>query len=538
MTLKGELRVDEMDPNVVAAIISVAGSMTLASMGALAKWYNKRAYKKNVKGVLGNLYQHPVLFLYEDEALRVQCHDVVKAELLDSIRKSVICTPIRDELLELLSRLQTNIHTINHSIVSEGVMVTREQIFRTQERATLQYPASTHVVIKKLVHQHADSLAIASDLLTCSYSVEHILELVFDIFYVSTFTVLSQWMQTANQLNGHLNGVVWNSQHIGHSFNGNVTDVMRILNSTIPLIYEALGVTDCCVFVVDEHSCILGSCGSMQCLQYAASDLSGMKMGTLQIGLHNLQPEQDLRTLSLIDRDAYAGCNVCRIVPIMDSSKIECTSVTFVAPVGISLPSSHQIFLVMMVKSSHPYLSRVGEHGQSVCSSDCSAVDDAHTRLAFILSTLTHPVRRIVLGCSMDTPSLPFVEATMDGSPDLPHFQSRRFLHTQMGIPPRRMNDVCARCESRLHGDLLRSSTFTYLWSSKHICAEFYLIGDEKRAILSIHRPISSEANEATVGGPATDSSVLARNTNVPKTGANNKHSRTFGNLLRSNQSR
>ena len=123
-------------------------------------------------------------------------------------------------------------------------------------------------------------------------------------------------------------------------------------------------------------------------------------------------------------------------------------------------------------------------------------LDDAHTRFAFIISILTHPVRRIATGCSLDNTCMPFVKATIDGSPDLPHFTINKLLHTQMCVPLRRIYDACARCDTRLQGDLLRCSSLIYSWQNITISAEFYRIGTTTSSLMTIHRPIALKAEE------------------------------------------
>lgn len=506
-----------MDPNIIAAIISLAGSTSLAGMGAIATWYKNRSRKKSLAMTYAILQTHPVMRLNSDGALVVLCHDAVKCNLLNAIRVDVICTPIQTELLVMLRRLQMQGRNIEIKNIGDSVSLAREQIIRLQEVAARNFPEATQGVIAKLISTHANSLAIASDLFHCLYSAEQAIELVFDIFYVSTFTVLSQWAQTANQLNGQLNGVWWEEQCIGYSFGGNVTDALRILNPAVIIMHEALGSQDCCAVLVDDRNYILGCCGSQPCFGFSMANLIGMSLAAFQFGVEDLDPHEDLKIITSKDTSKLLESDTQRLVRVMDKTGMLVRAIVFSTVVQLSMPSPHEVSVVLFVKVDE----------QLSCQSDntaieCQAAEDAHTRLAFLMSTLTHPVRRVATGCSLESVFSPIVAATMDGSPDLPHFALHRLLHTQMGVPQRRICDVCSRCDMRLQGDLLRSSSLVYTWKNTRISAEFYKIGSKSSALMSIHRPLPHKERDAetmkTTHKPDVSSSLEASKCEPMKT--------------------
>ena len=475
-----------MDPNIVAATISLVGSAALAGTGAIATWYKSKRRKKHMSVTYAKLYTHPVTQLEADRALEVMCHDTVKCNLLNAIRREVICIPTQNELKHLLGRLQRIQSIVDSETIGQSVSLVREQISREQEAAARKFPEATHTVISKLISTHAKSLAIASDLFHCSYSLAQTLELVFNIFYVSTFTVLSQWAQTANQLNGQLNGVWWNEKRIGYCFGGNVTDAIRILNPTVLLMHEALSTQDCCAVVVDRHDYILGCCGCEQCLGLSAGSLIGLPLAIFQFGVDDLSPREDLKTAIATDARESSSPSLHRFVRVKDKTGAIVHALVFSATVQLSLPTAQEVTVLLFVRSKEQTLEKVYEVEHQV-------IEDAHTRMAFMISTLTHPVRRIAVGCTMDAAYCPLVAATMDGSPDLPHFAVHKLMHTQMDIPQRRVCDACSRCDVKLQGDLLRASSLIYTWKNSQISAEFYIIGNDMNALMSIHRPLATE---------------------------------------------
>ena len=218
-----------------------------------------------------------------------------------------------------------------------------------------------------------------------------------------------------------------------------------------------------------------------------------MSLTTFQFGVEDLDPREDLTTITSKDATKMLESNAYRLVRIMDKTGILVRVVVFSAVVQLSMPSIHNVSVVLFVKIEE---QPSGQGDDDDAAIERRATEDAHTRLAFLMSTLTHPVRRVAVGCSMETVCSPVVAATMDGSPDLPHFAVQRLLHAQMGIPQRRICDVCSRCDMRLQGDFLKASSLVYSWKNNRVSAEFYKIGCSQGALMSIHRPLPREERE------------------------------------------
>ena len=497
----------------VAAIISVCGSAALAGLGALAQWYRRRKKKQTVAQTLTDLQTHPVLFLEQDAALEVTCHDATKAALLNALRIAIICMPTRQELRILLSSLRTHASDLTCTQIEQAVGLAREQLQRSQQEALQGFPTETHAVVRKMITSHGDALATASDLFSTAYAPCRALELVFNVFYVSTFTVLSQWAQTANQLNGHLNGLLWEGRRLGYSFAGNVTDAVRILAPAVQLLQRTTRELDCFACLVSPCGVIEAACGSLPCVGYSSEALLGLTPSVLQLGLEGLSSEEDLRVL--FQGDLLESTRA--LVPVLSKSGQKNNFSVFVSQVRVALPESRLLRLSVFVREED-------ELGESTAS------EDAHTRTAFLLSALTHPVRRVVVGCRSEPGTPHVVEAAVDGAPDLPAFAPQRPLHTQMEVAQRRVDDMCARCRLRLQSDLLRSATLSYSWHGSPVVAEFYLVGKEgpSEALLSIHRPVLATPAE-TKGGRSGGALVERARRVRPR--------RVFGDCFRAQES-
>ena len=79
------------------------------------------------------------------------------------------------------------------------------------------------------------------------------LELVFDVFYVATLTVLAQLgVQVANQLNGHLNGLSWSGHVLVECvFEGSVADALQVLNTSVAIVHSSMDTCACFACIVE-----------------------------------------------------------------------------------------------------------------------------------------------------------------------------------------------------------------------------------------------------------------------------------------------
>ncbi len=486
-----------MDPHVLAATISASGSVALAILGIARQIYRQRYSARSLQQVLRELKAHPVMRLEDDDALTVFCHDAVKADLMNAIRRNIVCIPTKRELESLLLRVHAQGSKLDAAFIEESVVLVRDQLHRCQEKEVSYFPVAIHCIIRRLTVLHCDSLSTASDLFTSSYSVGQLMELVFNVFYVSTFAALSQWAQTANQINGQLNGLMWEGRRIGYSFTGNVTDALRILNPALSLMHDALGETDSCVFLVNRSGAILGCCGSKACFGFSSQTLTSMSLSVLQLGLEDLNPARDLKCFQ---EEVGADSNddtVYRSFPIKAHDEKTWETTAFSFRVLLSSPEPHKVSVVLFVRNGLAEPRAEAQESEAP-ELPASSIEDAHTRLAFVMSALTNPVRRVALGCSLES-GVPLVQGVMDGSPDLPHFIPNRTLHAQMEVQQRRIHDMCKRCELRLQNDLLRSASLNYVWHSAFVVAEFYLIGKTQRALMTIHFPNNTALSAAAV---------------------------------------
>ena len=469
-----------MDPHVATAAISVAGSVALGALSLARQIYRQRS--SSLAQILKAVKRHPVLRLEEDEALVVNCNDPVKAGLMNAIRSNVVCRPIKHELQKFLARVEGK-DSPDSEFVEEGVAILRDQLFHRQRAAAAEFPATIHSIIRRLLDLLQNSLATTSDLFRSSYDLGQVLELVFNVFYVSSFAALSQWAQTANQINGQLNGLSWDGRRIGYSFNGAVADVLRVLDPAMALMHEALRETDSCAFLVNDRGAVVGCVGTKNAFGYAEKTLTSMTLSVLQLGIEGLAPKDDLK---LFQAELGRNSNdesMCRSLPVKSLDDSTWETIIFAVRIFLNYESNtHKISLVLFVRN------RQLDRYEAGAEKETRDFEDTHTRLAFLMSALTNPARRVAVGCSLDGDSSLEVRAVLDdyGS-DLPHFERGQHLHDQMQLHPRRLQDMCKRCELRLQNDLLRSASLSYTWQSTAIVAEFYLIGKTQSAVMTLH---------------------------------------------------
>lgn len=475
----------------MAAIISVLGSTALAGVGALVQWTRSRRKKRTFRQLLDDLRQHPVLSLKDDGALSILCQDSAKAGLLNAIRVRVICEPVRVELLALLVLLRNTTVPSTVEDLETAVSGLRVQVTASQREAMYAFPTQTHGVVQKLIKSHGDALATTADVFSSRYEIEQILELVFNVFYVSTFTLLAQWAQAANQLNGHLSGLYWEGKRLEYVFQGNITDALRILNSSVSVLRDTLQANASFVCIVDSVGTICATTmGSGESLGYEPRGLTGLSLSALQLGLDDLDSKADIRSLlAQCVETIHVSLPLRSQEGVVSQAQMVANRVRFTLPE----PTYYVVVLVVMTLTATlaPGWDCLEETNPLAWSRSVSAMqnEDVHTRMAFCLSTLTHPSKRAVAVCTY-SPNVPAnVCAIQDGAPDFPAFKVGKALHTQMEVPEQRVTDMYTRCALRLQQDLLRSATMTYTWRSKSITTEFFLIGgDQQLALASVHR--------------------------------------------------
>ena len=467
-----------MDANVLAAIISASGSAVIATVGIMSKLYINLRTARTLGNVLDDLSRHAVITLEADGALLVSCHDPAKECLLNSIRVAIVCQPVRAELLRLLSLLRRSTAAKTPHPVEAAVACVREQIANSQRSAMHKLPAQTHVVIRNLIESHGAAMATASDVFASNYDLLHTLEVVFNVFYVATLTTLAQWGQVANQLNGHLNGLSWNGQVLQYVFEGSVADALQLLNRSVALMHSSMDTCSCFACIVDATGTIRGvTRGAKEALGYDPQCLTGLSLSALQLGIDDVSGSSDLRSL------VYANSQpLSAVMPLRTHGGSVCMSCFSASRMRFIYPAVGHDCLIGLVVTSDGIGSDIGIEENDR--------DDAHTRLAFCLSTLVNPTRRAVAACQYDVDAPPQVHAVQDGALGLPIFQVGRYLHAQMEVPILRVTDMYARCAYRLQKDLLRSASMTYTWQTNTVTAEFFLVGRSSSLVLvSVHRP-------------------------------------------------
>ena len=499
-----------MDANVVAALISVGGSAALAATGAIAQWVRKRKRRRTVLTVLAELREHPCLTLSSERAITIICCDEAKGALLNAMREAVLLHPVERALSSVLDALGTQ----GASLTSEDVELafsTASEFLRREQLAQLShFPVPCHEVARRLLEAHRAALAPAVELQANDFSPERLLETLFSVFYVATYSTASQWSQTANQLNGQLNGVTWEGQRLQYTFQGNVSDAARILGNVLGGTQDVLG-QDCIAAMMDATGRLSSiTMGCIGLLGYRPQELIGKPLSALQLGISDLPGDKDLSLLEAPSQGAQMLTRVRRA----DGENVEICA--HVDQVILSVPESRVCQLALLL---FPIPSRkqgssasniqeleeeAGDSGKAVRDTSRRTAlvysdEDLHTRFALLVSALTHPTRRVMTGSFYSDTDHPLVVSTVvDGAPDLPLLETGKPLHTQLGLSQRRVAEACSRAGRRVQDDLLRSSTLSYTWRGTTLAAELYLIGrEDKWAIFTIHRPLPVPHSEA-----------------------------------------
>ena len=413
------------------------------------------------------MLRHPVLSLATDIALVVTCHDPIKADLLNTIKADVICDALQAEVRKFIAEVYETDLAPSKFDIEKKVIRLREKLYRRQCANLQSFPPETHSVVRRIIDQHAASLASVADLFVLNYTLHEIMEMVLNLFHMATFTTLCQLTQTANQLDGHLNGLRWKGQLLEYSYRGTITDASRILGSAVQLLQDLIG-HDMFVCLSDSHGKIeMVSRGTQEMLGFEPSSLVGLPLSVLQLGVPCESEQANLRELEK------------HLKPFsIDTNYRHCTGEVL----DVRVQSCSILFSDLLQYYRLTVAVRRNGHGAFI-------EEDLHTRAAFLLSLLTHPERRAIAGGPWVEREKDEVTAILDGAPDLPFFHTMEGLHSLMDVPLRRIQDTLSRCDRRIHNDLLKSATLCYEWKTTVIEVEFFVMGGAGNIFVSIHRP-------------------------------------------------
>lgn len=517
-----------MDANVAAALISVGGSAALAATGAAAQWVRRRKRKRTLSAVINELREHPCLSLSSESSIRIICCDDAKSDLLNALREAVLLRPVEQALSSALDGLSTHGSQLTAEDVEQAFGTVFDYIHREQLAQLNHFPTPCHDVARRLLETHRTALSPAVDLNAADFSPERLLEALFSVFYVATYSTASQWSQTANQLNGQLNGVVWKGRRLQYTFQGNVSDASRILGNVLGGMQDVLG-EDCIAAMVDASGRFESvTMSSNRLLGYRPQELIGKPLSALQLGISDLPSSGNLAALETSQQGAQMETRLRR------ADGQNASICVHVDQVILSVPQTRICKLaVFLFAAEHRDPSPVSADGSARGTKQAQVAQDSfrrettpetesaeagygnedlHTRFALLVSALTHPTRRIMTGSFYMEADQPLVVSTVvDGAPDLPLLETGKLLHTQIGVIPRRVADACSRAGRRVQDDLLRSSTMSYAWRDVTLAAEFYLLGKPGSwAIFTIHRP-HTPSSVAEGAAPALRSTRVAR---------------------------
>ncbi len=286
-----------MDPNVAAALISLGGSAALAALGTVARWAHRRKRKRTLNTVIAELREHPCLSLSANASIYINCRDKTKSALLNALREAVLLRPVEQALSSALDVLVSDEAKLTTEDVEQAFRSVFDYIHREQLAQLHQFPTQCHDVASRLLEAHRAALAPAVDLHASGFSPERLLEVLFSIFYVATYSTATQWTQTCCQLNGQLNGVVWKGCRLQYAFQGNVSDASRILGNMLAAMQDVLG-EDCIAALVDasgRFECVTTSCVPL--LGYRPQELIGKPLSALQLGIEDITVSRNLASL-------------------------------------------------------------------------------------------------------------------------------------------------------------------------------------------------------------------------------------------------
>jgi hypothetical protein len=320
-------------------------------------------------------------------------------------------------------------------------------------------PQEVHASVTPVMQLHQETLEPLLDAVRSGRPEGEVLELVFNVLHVATYSALRRWAHAAVQINGHLNGLVWRGRPLQYVHGGDADDVAQDLAAAAAPL-EAVGA----------------------CFAYAAGNGVAFAVTEGARSLLGKRPEALRgRTLDWQARAEEPGLTTLSQVGGGRADLRHCD-----APVLVLQPAVRRCTV-------------------GLCCEAAIEKGDAHTRFAFVLHVLTASQRPSVTLCRVAGNGPLLVERFWLGGFDAPVF-SEGPLSPQLELDEGGLLRVVERCSRRLSPDVLHAGCFSYALHGKRYASEAFLV-DRCSTLLLAHR-----------ADPATDDdldSVWARATSL-----------------------
>jgi hypothetical protein len=212
-------------PEVVAALVTVAGSAVMAGGTAAATYVLKR--KKGDRVVLSRLRTHSLFRLHEDVELHICCSDPIRMDLFNHIKCHVLLDPVQREIRFLLDSWTDKSFERETDNVGVCLRLYRslDEITRVQKQRGGEVPEATPLVEGVLRPFHSTTLRSIRDLVQTHYTPQTMIALAVNVLCSALFTLVVDWSKRANMVNGHLNTLVWRGRALRNTYHGS-TDTL------------------------------------------------------------------------------------------------------------------------------------------------------------------------------------------------------------------------------------------------------------------------------------------------------------------------
>jgi hypothetical protein len=398
------------------------------------------------RGSSSSLDSHPI-FLLANDTVEIACVDPARALLFNDIKLNVLCHPVIGSARQLLESAtpEWNGQRFFGSL--------RER----QHGALDRYPARMHAFVAKILDMHRDSLETLLDLSETSSSREQLVtnparfytELL-DGLRICTLSTVRRWSHLSGQLNGHLNGLVWNGSPLRYSHQGSMTELAQALHVGA-CVLEGVGP---CFVVLSHQEGIVSVTSSVETfLGCEQRHLVGQAETIFRFGMDREESE-----------DHRQGRTQIRVP-------------------GQSPVTVYMLHSTLFV-SEPPRECRVALFLKGDVEST-----DAHTRFAFLLTLAASGEALATLSSTSDhVVKIALPEAGIVG---IPVVRQGGSLTDQTGVRDERFNRLVDRCSRRLREDLVWSGSDSYrgvTCGRREIQIDAFLVGEDRAHLAAVHR--------------------------------------------------
>ena len=334
---------------IIAAVISVLGT---ACCGGVSFWV-RSLHRKRSRGDTKpkkSYLSHRIHTLSSSLPIQVEI-DPNRSKLLQFIQYTVLIDTVIGVFDNWIVRVSDDVFgamvagTASKYVVQEQIDIISETIASSQAHKIEGLPKVCVHLIESMMRMFAVQINCLHELVQFERS-DHCRDwvlLLADFLHMATLQSLSVWRTSSLQLNGNLNGVLWNGSPMSYVWHGTTTSLLRRCSDLESfLVTHNIYQSNQTVVVTDARSKILYISDHLERLtEYTASDVLGHNCRIFQIGLDETeQREQEASNSYIRKHVSQKACFYSSLQQVTKNSRQRYCTTIHAMPVDVVDPTT------------------------------------------------------------------------------------------------------------------------------------------------------------------------------------------------------